>query len=180
MKHGYFLFFILFFVIALNCENYVEFDKVEGVISKNDLSIKFEILDNRQHQYEIDKVEGEKFGHNYHLEILVKNKFSLSSGEIKIQAGKKYKLSLTMKNLGANPVLLYSFWKMPKTSLRQNTFAGENGNPPNSKTKEYFDEWKTFEETFETREGEDALMIRLYAEKGSFAIGDFSIEEIQP
>ena len=112
------------------------------------------------------------------LEIDVKNKFALSSGEIPVIPGKKYRLSVRMKNHGANPVILYSFWKGNKTQLRNYTFVGENGNPPTSETQKIFSELKTFEEVFETRENEDYIMIRLLSNQGSFALGNIEIEEI--
>jgi hypothetical protein len=84
-----------------------------------------------------------------------------------------------LKNIDADPVINYSFWEKPKTSLRHYTFKGENGNPPSSDTQEFYNEWTTFEETFETREGEDSFMLTLRSGKGTFYIKEINIERIQ-
>jgi len=69
--------------------------------------------------------------------------------------------------------------KKPKTSLRHYTFKGENGNPPSSETQELYDDWMTFEETFETREGEDSFMLTLHSGEGTFYIKEINIEHVQ-
>jgi len=62
---------------------------------------------------------------------------------------------------------------------RHYTFRGENGNPPSSETQEFYDEWTTFEETFETREGEDYFLLTLHSGKGTFYIKEINIERMQ-
>lgn len=83
-----------------------------------------------------------------------------------------------MKNASANPVITYSFWEEPKTSLRQYTLCGENGNPPVSITQDIYEEWTVFEEIVETEEGEDSFMISLHCENGTFYIKDICFEEL--
>ena len=114
---------------------------------------------------------------DYYLKIDVEDTCSLR-GEADIQPGSRYKLSWTLKNTGADPVINYSFWKKPKTSLRHYTFRGENGNPPASETKERYDEWRTFEETFETRDGEDSFLLTLHSDQGTFYIREIAVSRI--
>lgn len=171
MKIRYLFFLILCVLVLYNCENYENSAQIDNIITKNELSLRLKVLNDKGHKYEIKTVtEG--------IDIDVKNEFALSSGEIHITPGKKYKLSVKMKNQGANPLVLYSFWKGDKTLLRNYTFAGENGNPPVSVTQKIFSDWKTFEEVFETRENEDFLVIRLLSRSGTFSLANISVEEI--
>jgi hypothetical protein len=91
-------------------------------------------------------------GADYALKIDISDHYSLR-GESAVKPGLKYKLSFTLKNIDASPVINYSFWKEPETVLRHCTFKGQNGNPPSSATQEQYHEWRTFEETFETLDG---------------------------
>jgi hypothetical protein len=151
---------------------------MNSVIIKRDLQLSFKVLDDNKHKYEIRKIADNKSPNRSCVEIKVKNRFSLSTGEIPIIPGKKYKLSLTLKNHDANPVLLYYFSRKPKTLTRNYTLAGKNGNPPSSETQKVISDWKTFEEYFDTRENEDSLMIRLFSDSGTFSIATISIEDI--
>ena len=117
-------------------------------------------------------------GDDYYLKIDVTDTYSLR-GEAAITHGDKYKLSFTLKNINASPVVNYSFWQKPKTSLRHYTFKGENGNPPTSETQVFHDNWIAFEETFETREGEDSFLLTLHSGEGTFYIKDINIERVQ-
>ena len=137
-----------------------------------DWLMSFKVQNDGDHEYKI------KTGAEGQLEIDVGNRFSLSSGQVPVVPGKKYKLFIKMKNRSANPVFLYSFWESSITQSRNYTFAGENGNPPTAETKELFSEWKSFEEVFQTMENEKFLVIRLYSEKGNFSLGEISIEEV--
>lgn len=168
------IFFILFLIFTslfiCGCEKYNESDEINGLIKPNDLSINMKIEDG---DYTIEK-ETDK---EYCVKIDISDVFSLRS-ECVIEPGKQYKLSFTLKNIDADPVISYSFWKEPVTSLRHCTFNGENGNPPSSKTQEIYNDWVTFEEIFETQEGEDSLMITLHSAEGLFYIKEISIEEL--
>jgi hypothetical protein len=123
-------------------------------------------------------IEKEYESEDYYLKIDVTDTYSLR-GEAAIKPGDKYKLSFTLKNIDADPVINYSFWEKPKTSLRHYTFKGENGNPPSSETQEFYNEWITFEETFETREGEDSFLLTLRSGEGTFYIKEINIEHVQ-
>jgi hypothetical protein len=161
----------------LYCGKYIDSKKINGIIDKNDLSVHFKIMNDSEHLYKIRKIrEG---GDNVRsIEIDVHNYFAISTGEVPILPGKKYKISVTLKNLGANPILLYSFWKKPQNLTRHYAFVGEKGDPPFSRTQEYCTEWRTFEENFETLENEDYITMRLYANIGFFYLRNLYIEEI--
>ncbi|MBN1190388.1 MAG: hypothetical protein JXA46_11595 [Dehalococcoidales bacterium] len=163
-------------ILFCGCENYTQSNAIDGLINKNDLSINMKVEDNSGN-FAMEKIyEGDS--DNYCLKIDVTETFSLR-GEAAIKPGDKYKLSLTLKNIDADPVICYSFWKKPKTSLRNYTFKGENGNPPSAETQETYRDWMTFEETFQTREGEDSFLMTLLSGKGTFYIDEISIEHIQ-
>jgi hypothetical protein len=115
---------------------------------------------------------------SYCLKIDVEDAYSLR-GEADIKPGHKYILSFTLKNISADPVICYSFWEKPKTSLRNYTLKGENGNPPSSETQKIYNDWITFEETFETLEGEDSFMLTLHSGQGTFYIKEINIEQVQ-
>ncbi len=170
---------ILFFLVVLlffSCENRVRIDEIENVISKNDLNIQLKIdVDN---DFEIQKVLENKNSNSLYLKIDVDNKFSIR-GKTEIEIKKKYRLSITLKNINANPVINYSFWKGLKTSVRSYTLAGENGNPPTSKTQDIYNDWVTFDEYFEAEEGEDSFMLSLFCESGTFYIKEIKIEEVK-
>ena len=131
-----------------------------------------------KHDYEIQKVLVNENSNSHYLKIDVDNKFSIR-GQTDIEIKKKYRLSITLKNINANPVISYSFWKGLKTSVRSYTLAGENGNPPTSKTQEIYDDWITFDEYFEAQEGEDSFMLALFCESGTFYIKEIKIEEVK-
>lgn len=169
---------MLFFLTVLffsSCENMVRIDEIENVITKNDLNIQLKIdVDN---DYEIQKVLENENSNNYYLKINVANKFTIR-GKTEISVNKKYRLSIILKNVNANPVIMYSFWKGLKTSVRNYALAGENGNPPISKTQEIYNDWVTFDEYFEAQEGEDFFMLTLFCESGIFYIKEIKIEEV--
>lgn len=100
---------MLFFLTVLffpSCENMVRIDEIENVITKNDLNIQLKIdVDN---DYEIQKVLENENSNNYYLKINVANKFTIR-GKTEISVNKKYRLSIILKNVNANPVIMYSF-----------------------------------------------------------------------
>lgn len=169
---SFFLTALLFF----SCENMVSVDEINNLISENDLNIQLKIDDDND--YKIQKVLENENNNGHYLRIDVNNKFSIR-GKTNIEIKKKYRLSITLKNINANPVVNYSFWKGLKTSVRSYTLAGENGNPPTSETQEIYNDWVTFNEYFEAQEGEDSFMLSLFCEKGTFYIKDIEIEELK-
>lgn len=177
---------ILFYIVLIitawlckSCENYIDSGEMAGLFTSNDLSVKLKILDNDSHKYELKKVADTELASGYCLDLNVKNKFSISSGEIPITLGKKYKLSFKFKNFSASPIVQYSFWENSKNPLRTFVLAGENGNPPSAKTREVYTEWKNFEEIFEAKEKEVFLVIRIFSDEGNFSIGEIAIKEIK-
>jgi len=179
MKKSKLIFLVIFLISAVllfgGCEKYTESDEINGLIKKNDLSINMKVGDDAG-GFDMEKIY--ESDDDYCLKIDVTDTYSLR-GEAAIKPGNKYKLSFTLKNIDADPVINYSFWKKPKTSLRHYTFKGENGNPPSSETQEFYDEWVTFDETFETREGEDSFMLTLHSGEGTFYIKEINIEHVQ-
>jgi hypothetical protein len=167
--------FIIAFCFA-GCEKYEVSDEINEIIIENDLSIEIKVqtTDN----YTIERINSETDEEDFYLQIDVEDAFSLR-GESSITSGNKYKLTVTMKNIDADPLIRYSFWKKPITSLRSYTFGGENGNPPSSETQEIHEDWVTYEETFETMEDEDSLMITLICGKGTFLLKEINIEQIE-
>jgi hypothetical protein len=178
MKKSKLKFLVTFLVLAIlligGCENYTESDEINGLIKKNDLSISMKV--SGSNGFTIEKIYGSDG--DYYLKIDVTDTCSLR-GEAAITPGNQYKLSFTLKNIDADPVINYSFWEKPKTSLRYYTFKGENGNPPSSETQESYNDWVTFEETFETLEGEDSFMLTLRSGEGTFYIREINIEHVQ-
>jgi len=151
-------------------------DEIDDIISKNDINIKLKI--DADNDYEIQKVLEKENSNDQYLKIDVDNKF-LIRGKAGIEVKKKYKLSVTIKNISANPVIVYSFWRGLKTSTRNYTLAGEKGNPPTSKTQDRHNDWATYEEYFEAQEGEDSFMMALICNSGTFYIKEIIIEEIK-
>jgi hypothetical protein len=149
--------------------------KFNGLIKRNDLSINIKVGDD-SNGFTIEKIY--ESDDDYCLKIDVTDTYSLR-GEAMIKPGDKYKLSFTLKNIDADPVINYSFWKKPVTSLRHYSFKGENGNPPSSETQELYDDWITFAETFETCEGEDSFLLTLRSGEGTFYIKEINIEQVQ-
>lgn len=115
------------------CEKYSISDDINGIINENDISIEMKIKTDSG-SYTIERIDNETMEGEDFLQIDVDDTFSMR-GEAPITPGKKYKLSFTMKNIDADPLIGYSFWKKPITSLRHYTFHGENGNPPSSETQ---------------------------------------------
>jgi hypothetical protein len=179
MKKLKLVFLVIFLVLAISlisgCEKYTESGEVNGLIRENDLSINMKVGDDSD-GFTIEKVY--ESDDDYCLKIDVTDTYSLR-GEAAIKPGDKYKLSFTLKNIDADPVINYSFWKKPKTSLRYYTFKGENGNPPSSETQKFYDEWMTFEETFETLEGEDSFLLTLHSGEGTFYLKEINIEHLK-
>lgn len=171
------IFLVLFLVFISSfisgCEKYNESDEINGLLKSNDLSMNMKIEDG---DYTIEKVYENETDKEYCVKIDVSDVFSMRSTCV-IEPGKKYKLSFTLKNIDADPLISYSFWKEPVTSLRHYTLNGENGNPPSSKTQEIYNDWVVFEEIFETKVGEDSLTISLRCEEGLFYIKEIHIEE---
>lgn len=162
-------------LILCGCEKYTESDEINDLMKTNDISIVMKV-DNSD-SFTITKTYEDDAKTEYFINIDVMDTFSMR-GEVDIEPGKEYNLSFTLKNVSADPVISYSFWKKPITSLRHYTFNGEDGSPPSSTTQEFYDDWVTFEETFETKENEDSLTITLHCAKGLFCIKNISIEEI--
>ncbi len=169
------IFSILLTLLSFGCELYAVSDEINSLIKKNDLSLNMKVLDNSG-GFTMEKIYEKD--DDFCLKIDVKKTFSLR-GEAGIKPGNKYSLSFRLKNIDADPVINYSFWKKPKTSLRHFTFKGENGNPPSSETQKFHDDWVTFEETFETQETEDSFMLTLLSGKGTFYISEISIEQVK-
>ncbi len=167
------IFLILTMLSILGCEKYLESDEINGLIKTNDLSIHMKVGDN-DNGFAVEKI-GESNG-EYYLKIVAKDTYSLR-GEAEIKPGNVYELSITLKNIDVNPTISYSFWEKPKTSLRHYTFKGVNGNPPTAETQELYNDWKTFKETFETREGEDSFMLTLHSGEGTFFIKETNIKQ---
>jgi hypothetical protein len=179
MKELKLLFPVILLVLAIlpfsGCEKYTESGEINGLIKENDLSINMKAED-VLNGFTLEKMN--ESDNDYYLKIDVSKTYSLR-GEAAIIPGNIYRLSFTLKNINADPVINYSFWKSPKTSLRHYTFQGENGNPPTSETQEFYDEWITFEETFETLEGEDSFLLTLHSNAGTFYIKEIKIELMQ-
>lgn len=161
--------------LCYGCEQYAEADEINGLIKENGLSIILKAEANPG-GYTIEKIY--ENADDYYVKIDVTDTYSLR-GNAEIKPGDKYKLSFTLKNINANPVISYSCWKMPITVLRHYTFKGENGNPPSSETQEFYDDWITFEETFETHAGENSFQLSLLSREGTFYIKDINIEQLQ-
>ncbi len=168
------IFAVLAMLLFSGCEKYTESDEINGLIKKNDLSINMKVGDDAD-GFTMEKIY--ESGDDYYLKIDVTNTYSLR-GEAGIKPGDEYTLSFILKNIDADPVICYSFWEKPKTSLRNYTFQGENGNPPYSETQELYDEWVTFKETFKTHEGEDSFMLTLHSGEGTFYIKEINIEHV--
>lgn len=175
LKLLYLLILLLTAILPVSgCEKFTESGEINGLIKTNDFSIKMKSGGNLD-DFSFERVSEDSS--NYFLKIDVKDTFSLR-GEAAIMPGEKYRLFFTMRNTDADPVISYSFWKKPKTSLRHYTFRGENGNPPVSETQEVYNDWTTFDETFEAREGEDSFMLTLHSGKGVFYIREIGIAQI--
>jgi hypothetical protein len=179
MKNLKFIFPVIFLVSAIlpvsACENYSESAEINGLIKKNGLSINMK-AENDSNGFTLEKIN--ESGGDYCLKIDVSKTCSLR-GEAAVKPGNTYKLSFTLKNIDADPLINYSLWKKPKTSLRHYTFNGENGNPPTSETQKFYAEWITFEETFETLEGEDSFFLTLRSGAGTFYIRDINVEHLK-
>jgi len=168
---------ILTLFLFSGCENYNSSEELNMLFGDNDLNIEFKVLEDKEHIYELtispDDVENKDY-----LLIDVENNFSASSDRTSITPDKVYKLSVTMKNESADPLILYSFWESFLKETRNFTLAGENGNPPNSATQSINKDWVTHEETFRVQENEKFFMIRVCSNEGVFSIKSISIEEI--
>ena len=118
MKKSKLIFLVIFVVLVIlsisGCEKYTESDEINGLIKENDLSINMKVGDDSD-GFTIEKIY--ESSDDYCLKIDVTDTYSLR-GEAAIKPGDKYKLSFTLKNINADPVINYSFWEKPKTSLR--------------------------------------------------------------
>ena len=168
---------ILIILLFSGCENYTSCKEINSLFVKNDLNIEFKVLQNKDYMFKFTTLTDNLDGKNYLL-IDVENNFSVSSDRIPITLAKAYKLSITIKNESADPLVLYSFWKDSITESRNFTLAGENGNPPKSETQNINKDWAKYEETFQAQENENFIMVRIYSNQGVFSIKDISIEEI--
>jgi len=164
--------------VLCGCEGYTASDTIHGIVTKNDLSVEMKVEHGPGHQFTVETCGEEDDEAESCLKISVENEFSLR-GEAKIEPGKKYRISFTLKNESADPLICYSFWKMPVTSKRYFVLAGEDGNPPESKTQQTSGKWVTYSEMFEVQEGEDAFVLSLRSQKGVFYIKEIIIEEIR-
>ena len=169
---------LLIITILFACENYIESDVINTCFSKNDLGVKFKTLSDSEHQFEIEALKSGELNNFNPIKIRVKNKFKISSGKVSVEEGAKYKLKLILSDNSAKLLLFYSFWESSITELKYQTFNGENGNPPQSKTQESFHGSKTFEEIFTIKENENYIMIRMFCEKGEVIINEMSIEKL--
>ena len=179
MKKSKFVFSAIFLfmgtLLLCGCENYAVSDEINGLFRENALSIEMKVEDSAD-GFTAERVY--ESATEYYLKINVSGTYSLR-GKAEIKPGNKYRLSFTLKNTDADPVINYSFWKGPVTSLRHYTFKGENGNPPSSETQELYYDWTTFEETFETLEGEDSFLLTLHSADGTFYIKEINIKQLQ-
>lgn len=179
MKKPKLIFLVIFLLFAIlpvsGCEKYTESDEINGLIRENDLSINIKVRDDSD-CFTIEKIY--ESSDDYCLKIDFADTYSLRD-KTTIKPGNKYKLSFTLKNIDADPVINYSFWKKPRTSLRYYTFKGENGNPPSSETQEFYDERMTCEETFETLEDEDSFLLTLISGEGTFYIKEITTEHLR-
>ncbi len=158
-----------------NCKEKEDTNELNPIVSVNDLDVAlsiekdkgFQILSIAEDETPVD-----------HLKIDVSDEFA-ARGKVKIDIGKPYKLSVTLKNEGANPLILYSYWKGPVTSVRNFTMAGENGNPPTSETQKRHSDWITFEEVIEAQNGEDSFMLTILSQEGTFYLKEIRIESLK-
>ena len=158
------------------CENYVSNEDFNSIVTKNDIDAKFEIKKEKNNEYKITSYKDIDNWKDY-IEIDVKDNLSITCGITPIKPNRNYRLSIVMKNHSSDPQLLYSFWEDSITQSRSFTLAGENGNPPTSKTQEIFQEWVTFTEMFQVKEEESFFKISILSNSGVFYIKSISIEE---
>jgi len=157
-----------------SCEKRNKFDEIQGIITVNDINLQLSIENVKGVEIEglpIDTASDES------IKIHVTNEFSLR-GKVDIETNKPYKLSVTLMNESANPLVLYSFWKGPITLKRSFVLDGQPGNPPASKTQKVSAEWKTYETTLKAEEGEDSIMLNIFSESGIFYLKEIRIEAI--
>ena len=166
---------ITLLLLISSCSEIVENHELTNLITTNDLNLMLTLAGDEKN--EIHKIS-EKENQEEYYKIQVIDEFSLR-GKAGIEQGKKYRLSVTMKNESSNPLILYSLWSNPKSMVRSRTLAGTNGNPPNSRTQEKHDDWVTFTDNFESHEEEKFFMLSLYSESGVFLLKEIRIEEIQ-
>ncbi len=174
MKMIFILLTCLGIVFFCGCESYSQLDEMDGIMGVNDPGIVLKANTDAKHHFTITKTDDED---GTYFKIEVQDEFSLR-GKAGIEAGKPYKLSFTIKNESADPVVNYSFWTDAITTTRHFTLAGKNGNPPVSKTQAVTDGWTTFEETFEGEGNEKDFMLTLNSGKGVFYVRDLSIEDL--
>lgn len=155
----------------LGCEKLKPQAEINRLIKQNDLSMEMKAAGEGYTIREADGEDGE------YIEIDVQDEFSLR-GEAGIQPGRIYRLSITMKNESADPLVSYSFWTDSMTMTRHYTLAGENDSPPVSATQELSSGWVMFAETFEAHKDEKSFLMTLHCEEGIFCIKELSIEEI--
>jgi hypothetical protein len=124
VKKSKLIFLVIFLVLGMllfvGCEKYTESDEINGLINKNELSINMKVGDG-SNGFTIEKIY--ESDDDYCLKIDVTDTYSIR-GEATIKPGRQYQLSFTLKNIDADPVINYSFWEKPKTSLRHYTFKG--------------------------------------------------------
>ena len=157
-----------------SCEKGNQFDEIQDIIIVNNINLKINLENVKG--VEIDGLPINKPG-DEHIKIHATNEFSLR-GKVNIEANKPYRLSVTMKNESANPLVLYSFWNGPITLKRSLVLDGKPGNPPASKTQQVSTEWKTYETTFKAMKGEDSFMLNIFSEGGIFYLKEIRIEAI--
>jgi hypothetical protein len=165
--------FLLVFIIS-SCEKRNQFDEIQGIITVNDINLKLNI--EKEKGVEIEGLPINKTSDEF-IKIHVTNEFSLR-GKVDIETNKPYKLSVTLMNESANPLVLYSFWNGPISLKRSLVLNGEPGNPPASETQKVSAEWKTHETTFQAEEGEDSIMLNIFSERGIFYLKEIRIEAI--
>ncbi|MCE2612351.1 hypothetical protein LVD13_05145 [Flavobacteriaceae bacterium D16] len=165
--------FILVFIIY-SCEKRNQFDEIQGIVTVNDINLKINIENVKG--VEIEGLPINKNSDEF-IKIHVTNEFSLR-GKVDVETNKPYKLSVTLMNESANPLVLYSFWNGPITLKRSFVLDGNPGNPPASKTQKVSAEWKTYETTFKAEENEDSIMLNIFSESGMFYLKEIRIEAI--
>ena len=142
------------------------------------MNVTFKLLENNKHNSTIT-VRNTNTSNEKYITIDVENELSITSDEIYFTSGNTYKLSITIQNDSSDPIVLYSFWKSSVTESRYFVFAGEDKEFPTSETQSIRNEWKTYEELFNTNENEKFMKIRISSNSGIFHIINISIEKVK-
>jgi hypothetical protein len=116
-------------LLLCGCENYHESPEVNGLITTNDLSIGMKLEDNKG--FTLEKVDDSEGG--YYLKIDGTDEFSLR-GQAPVTPGETYRLSFTMRNAGAGPIIATRLETAEDVPAPLHA-AGRERNPPVSETQ---------------------------------------------